>query len=92
MNHWRIVTELLASQAAQAHYRNADVPLLFESGVVLQTVIYKGLYVACVPLLPRAWSRALIPFPFPFERLPRRLSLLRKTVYVHIQAFVNNRS
>ena len=22
---------------------------------------------------PRAWSRALIPFPFPFERLPRRL-------------------
>ena len=26
-----------------------------------------------VPLLPRAWSRALIPFTFPFERLPRRL-------------------
>ena len=25
-------------------------------------------------LLPRACSRALIPFPFPFERLPRRLS------------------
>ena len=24
-------------------------------------------------LLPRAWCRALIPFPFPFERLPRRL-------------------
>ena len=24
-------------------------------------------------LLPRAWSRALIPFSFPFERLPRRL-------------------
>ena len=24
-------------------------------------------------LLPRAWSRALIPFPFPFECLPRRL-------------------
>ena len=24
-------------------------------------------------LLPRAWSRALIPFPFPFERLPRML-------------------
>ena len=23
----------------------------------------------------RAWSRALIPFPFPFERLPRRLTL-----------------
>ena len=23
--------------------------------------------------LPRAWSRALIPFAFPFERLPRRL-------------------
>ena len=26
-------------------------------------------------LLPRTWSRALIPFPFPFERLPRRLRL-----------------
>ena len=25
-----------------------------------------------VALLPRAWSRALIPFPHPFERLPRR--------------------
>ena len=24
-------------------------------------------------LLPRGWSRALIPFPFPFDRLPRRL-------------------
>ena len=24
-------------------------------------------------ILPRAWSRALIPFTFPFERLPRRL-------------------
>ena len=24
-------------------------------------------------LLPRAWSWALIPFPFPFERLPHRL-------------------
>ena len=24
-------------------------------------------------LLPPAWSRALIPFPSPFERLPRRL-------------------
>ena len=24
-------------------------------------------------LLPRAWSRALLPFPFGFERLPRRL-------------------
>ena len=24
-------------------------------------------------LLPRAWSRALILFPFLFERLPRRL-------------------
>ena len=24
-------------------------------------------------LLPRAWSRALTPFPFPFERLPLRL-------------------
>ena len=26
-----------------------------------------------VGLLPRAWSRVLIPFPFPFARLPRRL-------------------
>ena len=26
-------------------------------------------------LLPRALSRVLIPFPFPFERLPRRLVL-----------------
>ena len=25
-----------------------------------------------VALLPRAWSRALIPLPHPFERLPRR--------------------
>ena len=25
-------------------------------------------------LLPRTWSRALIPFPFPFERPPRGLS------------------
>ena len=24
-------------------------------------------------VLSRAWSRAVIPFPFPFERLPRRL-------------------
>ena len=24
-------------------------------------------------LLPRSWSRVLIPFPFPFKRLPRRL-------------------
>ena len=31
-------------------------------------------FLAGVPLLPRAWSRALIPFPFPFERLPRRLA------------------
>ena len=32
-------------------------------------------FLAGVPLLPppRAWSRALIPFPFPFERLPRKL-------------------
>jgi len=28
-------------------------------------------------LLPRAWSRALIPFPFPFERLPRRLAEIK---------------
>ena len=28
-------------------------------------------HVGC-SLLPRAWSGALIPFPFPFERLPRR--------------------
>ena len=26
-------------------------------------------------LLPRAWSRALILFPFPFKRLPRRLTI-----------------
>ena len=25
-------------------------------------------------LLSRAWSPALIPFPFPFERLPRSLA------------------
>ena len=25
-------------------------------------------------LLPRAWSRALVPFPFPFERPPRKLT------------------
>ena len=31
----------------------------------------------CSPssLLPRAWSRALIPYPFPFERVPRRLTV-----------------
>ena len=29
---------------------------------------------ACGALLPRAWSRALILFPYPFERLPRKLS------------------
>ena len=27
----------------------------------------------CVGRGPRVWSRALIPFPLPFERLPRRL-------------------
>ena len=27
-------------------------------------------------LLPRSWSRALIPFSFPFERLPRKLMTL----------------
>ena len=39
-----------------------------------------GDQIACVAgvdfgraLLPRAWSRALLPFPFRFERLPRRL-------------------
>ena len=31
-------------------------------------------------LLPRAWSRDLIPFPFPFERLPRRLFLRESNV------------
>ena len=30
-------------------------------------------FLAGVPLLPPPWSHALIPFPFPFERLPRRL-------------------
>ena len=35
-------------------------------------------------LLPRLRSRALIPFPFPFERLPRRLSknLYQKFVFL----------
>ena len=32
-------------------------------------------------LLPRAWSRALIPFPFPFERLPRRLEVFRFQIF-----------
>ena len=27
------------------------------------------------PSVPHAWFRALILFPFPFERLPRRLSI-----------------
>ena len=29
-------------------------------------------------LLPRARSRALIPFPFPFERLPRGLGIAQQ--------------
>ena len=29
-------------------------------------------------LLPRAWSRALIPYPFPFKRLPCRLGICLK--------------
>ena len=28
-------------------------------------------------LLPRAWSWALIPFPFPFESLPHRLIITK---------------
>ena len=28
-----------------------------------------------------AWSRALIPFPFPFERLPRRLWFCALIIY-----------
>ena len=40
-------------------------------------------------LLPLAWSRALIPFPFPFERLPRRLAKLGKGMWSSVeQAFV----
>jgi len=39
-------------------------------------------------LLPRATSRALIPFPFPFERLPRRLvyriQLMSWSVCIHL--------
>ena len=31
-------------------------------------------------LLPSAWSCALIPFPFPFERLPRRLAATLRQV------------
>ena len=43
-----------------------------------KSIMYKY-YVDAFPssLLPRAWSRALIPFPFPFERLSRRLALER---------------
>ena len=39
-------------------------------------------------LLPSARSRALIPFPFPFERLPRRLAKLGKGMLSSVeQAF-----
>ena len=31
-------------------------------------------------LLPRARSRALIPFPFPFERLPRRRDQIVRSI------------
>ena len=32
---------------------------------------------------PRAWSRALIPFPFPFKRLPRRL--VKGVLFINIR-------
>ena len=35
-------------------------------------------FLAGVPLLPYVWSRALIPFPFSFEGLPRRLTSKRQ--------------
>ena len=35
-------------------------------------------------LLPHAWSRALIPFPSPFERLPRRLKRKDKPRTMHV--------
>ena len=35
-------------------------------------------------LLPRAWSRALIPFPFLFERLPRRLLINYPYIGYHV--------
>ena len=40
-----------------------------------------------VPLLPRAWSRALIPSPSPFERLPRRLKRKDKPRTMHVPTF-----
>ena len=36
-------------------------------------------------LLPRARSRALIPFPFPFERLPRRLLATGSTLLLEFR-------
>ena len=36
-------------------------------------------------LLPHTWSRALIPFPFPFERLPRRLERGEDLYYKYMQ-------
>ena len=39
-------------------------------------------------LLPRAWSRALIPFPFPFERLPRRLRRnIKSNKLIHLEPY-----
>ena len=34
-------------------------------------------FLAGAPLLPRAWSRALIAFPFPFESLPRKIIIFQ---------------
>ena len=36
----------------------------------------ENIFLSGVPLLPHVRSRALIPFPFPLERLPRRLITL----------------
>ena len=39
-------------------------------------------------LLPRAWSRALIPFPFPFERLPCRLRRnIKSNKLIHLEPY-----
>ena len=41
---------------------------------VAKLILYTSLSLACVAGVWKvAWSRALIPFPFPFERLSRRL-------------------
>ena len=44
-------------------------------------------FLAGVPLLPPP-SRVLIPFLFPFERLPRRLGLSRRDGKVYFALFI----